>query len=200
MRFVDTRARLGQSRSMSVRSRNVLLVVGVLLAGWLYMVGFPFIGFLKGLTISKTELRTPNPTSYVFHVSSVQMRGALPHWGPDEPCPAAPTPCLILNQPTDGTTYDLVQLDRTKSDVYRWLGSPVEYTASYAMTVTPISDSQTRVEIRAHDSNVLLARNVGIHGGDYLKAVAPTTIEEYRFLLTVGNKVGEQGMPLVRVH
>ena len=186
---------------MNLRKKivNSLLVIGVLLVGWLYAMGFPFIGLVKELTFSKTKLRTPNPTSYVFHASAMQIRGVLPHWGPDEPCPPAPTPCLILNQPTDGTTYDLVQLDRTRSDVYRWLGKPLEYTASYTMTVTPISDSQTRVDIRTFDSNVLIATNVGVHGGDGVEAVASTSIEEYRFLLTIGNKVGEKEMPPLRV-
>jgi hypothetical protein len=179
--------------------RTLLLAMGVLLVGWLYGMGFPFIGLIKGLTFSKAKLQTPNPTSYVFHAPAMQMRSVLPHWGPDEPCPPAPTPCLILNQPTDGTTYDLVQLDRTRSDVYRWLGKPLEYKARYTMNVTPIYDSQTQVNIRTFDSNVLIATNVGVHGGDYVEAVAPTTIEEYRFLLTIGNKVGETEMPPLRV-
>jgi len=178
---------------------TLLLVIGILLVGWLYGMGFPFIGMVKVLTFSKTKLRTPNPTSYVFHAPAIQMRSVLPHWGPDEPCPSAPTPCLILERPTDGTTYHLWQLDRTGSDVYRWLGKPLEYKAEYTMTVAPISDSQTRIDINTFYSNVLIATNVGIHGGDFVEAVPPTTIEEYRFLLTIGNKVGEKGMPPLRV-
>ena len=197
--------RVEQSRCMSSRNvgigrvHTLLLVVGILLVGWLYAIGFPLIGMIKVLTFSKTKLQMPNPTSYVFHVPLVQMRSVLPHWGPDEPCPPAPTPCLILDRPTDGTTYDLVQLDRTRSDVYRWLGKPLEYKAGYMMTVTPVSDSQTRVDIRTFDSNVLITTNVGVHGGDFVEAVAPTSIEEYRFLLTIGNKVGEKGMPSLSV-
>lgn len=203
--ILDTHVRVEQSRCMSGRNDRSgrihisLLVIGILLVGWLYAMGFPFIGMVKGLTFSKTKLQMPNPTSYVFHATPMQMRSALPHWGLDEPCPPAPTPCLILNRPTDGTTYDLVQLDRIKSDVYRWLGKPLEYEARYTMAVTPVSDSQTRVDIRTFDSNVLIATNVGIHGGDYVYAVAPTSIEEYRFLLTIGNKMGEKGMPPLRV-
>jgi len=67
------------------------------------------------------------------------------------------------------------------------------------MTVTPVSDSQTRVDIRTFDSNVLISTNVGIHGGNYVEPVAPTSIEEYRFLLTIGNKMGEKGMPPLRM-
>jgi hypothetical protein len=183
----------------SGRIRTLLLVIGVLLIGWLYAMGFPFIGLIKGLTFSKAKLQTPNPTSYLFHAPAMQMRRVLPHWGPDEPCPPAPTPCLILDQPTDGTTYELVQLDRTRSDVYRWLGKPLEYHARYTMTVTPVSDSQTRVDIRTFDSNVLIATNVGVHGGDYVEAVAPTTIEEYRFLLTNRQQSGRDRDPPLRV-
>jgi hypothetical protein len=92
-----------------------------------------------------------------------------------------------------------VQLDRTKSDVYRWFGKPLEYNANYTLTVTPVSDSQTRIDVRTHDSSVVLTTNVGVHGGNLLDKVAPTTIEEYRFLLVVGKAVGERDMPPLRL-
>ena len=63
----------------------------------------------------------------------------------------------------------------------------------------PVSDSQTRIDIRTHDSPVLLTTCVGIHGGDLLDTVAPTTIEEYRFLLNIGKAVGEKDMPPLRL-
>lgn len=152
-------------------------------------------GIVKGLTFSKKTLERPNPTSYVFHVPAAQLRNALPQWGPDTPCPQAPTPCLILNRPTDGSNYDLVQLDRTRSDIYHWFGNPLEYKARYTLTVTPISDSQTKIDVVTWDSKVLITTDVGVHGGDYVETVTPTTIEEYRFLLMVGKKVGEKDMP-----
>ena len=175
--------------------RSLLILCGFLLL--FHALGG--IGTLKALTYSKRVLSRPNPTVYLFHVPAAQIRGALPRWCPETPCPPTPTPCLILNSPTDGTKYDLVQLDRTKSDTYRWFGTPLGYKADFSLTVTPESDSQTKVEIRTSGSNVLLATNVGIHGGDYLGEVAPTTIEEYRYLLMVGSKVGEQGMPPLRL-
>jgi hypothetical protein len=175
--------------------RNLLILCGFLLL----FHAFGGIGTLKALTYSKRVLRRPNPTVYLFHVPATQIRSALPRWCPVTPCPPTPTPCLILNSPTDGTKYDLVQLDRTKSDTYRWFGTTLEYKADYLLTVTPESDSQTKVEISTSKSNVLLATNVGIHGGDYLAEVAPTTIEEYRYLLMIGSKVGEHGMPSLRL-
>jgi hypothetical protein len=184
--------RSGRSR---LNWRSLLILCGFLLL--FHALGG--IGTLKALTYSKRVLSRPNPTFYVFHVPAAQIRTALPRWCPDTPCPPTPTPCLILNSPTDGTKYDLVQLDRTKSDAYRWLGTPLEYKADYLLTITPESDSRTKVEISTSQSNVLLATNVGIHGGDYLDEVAPTTIEEYRYLLMIGSKVSEQGMPPLRL-
>jgi len=176
-------------------SRNLLILCGVLL--FLHALGG--IGTLKALTYSKRTLKGPNPIVYLFHVPPAQIRSALPPWCPDTPCPSSPTPCLILSSPSDGTKYDFVQLDRTKSDVYRWFGRPLEYKAHYLVIVTRVSDSQTKVEISTSESNVLLATNVGVHGGDYIDEVAPTTIEEYRYLLMIGAKVGEQGMPPLRL-
>jgi hypothetical protein len=178
-----------------LRRRNLLIL------GWFLLLFYVLggIGTLKALTYSKRTLRRPNPTAYLFHVPAAQIRGALPQRCPDTPCPPAPTPCLILNSPTDGTKYDLVQLDRTKSDMYRWFGTPLEYKTDYLLTVIPESDSQTKVEISTSESNVLLVNNVGIHGGDYLDDVAPTTVEEYRYLLMIGSKVGEQGMPPLKL-
>jgi len=183
--------RTGRTR---VLRRNSLILGGALLL--LKVLGG--IGFVKALTYSKRTLKQPNPTSYVFHVPAAQIRSALPQCT-DTPCPRAPTPCLILNSPTDGTTYDLVQLDRTKSDVYQWFGAPLEYRAHYVVKVTPESDSRTKVEIAASDSDVLLGTGAGVHGGDSVDSAAPTTIEEYRYLLTIGSKVGEQGMPRLRL-
>lgn len=170
--------------------RNLLIFVGLL-----FLIG-TLVGYsgVKGLTFSKRTLQKPNPTSYLFHVPAAQIRSAMPQCY-DTPCPPAPTPCLILNTPTDGTKYDLAQLDRTKSDVYHWFGKPLEYQARYIVTVTPVSDSQTTVDVRTWDASVLIATNVGIHGGNYVEMVAPTTIEEYRVLLTIGTAVGEKGMP-----
>lgn len=190
---------------MSTRNKGkgriwtLLTLFGVLLVFWLYAMGFSFVGLVKGLTYSTTKLQTPNPTSYVFHAPVKQIRSVLPHWGSDQPCPPAPTPCVTLDSPTDGTTYDLWQLDRTTSDVYRWFGTPLEYRSNYTLTVTPVSDNQTRIDVRAYDSTVLLATKDGVHGGDRVDRVAPTTIEEYRFLLAVGNAVGEKEMPLLHL-
>jgi hypothetical protein len=179
--------RAGRTR---VLRRSLLILGGALLL--LKVLGG--LGFVKALTYSKRTLKKPNPTSYVFHVPAARIRNALPQCT-DTPCPRTPTPCLILNSPTDGTTYDLVQVDRTKSDVYQWFGTPLEYRARYVVKVTPESDSRTKVEIAASDSDVLLGTGVGVHGGDFVDSVTPTTIEEYRYLLTIGGKVGEQEMP-----
>jgi hypothetical protein len=177
-----------------VVGRNLLL----LCLGLLILRSCGAVGMVKDLTFSKRTLKTPNPTSYVFHAPAAQIRKALPQCT-DTPCPPAPTPCLVLNRPTDGTNYDLVQLDRTESEVYQWFGVPLLYKADYAVTVTPEPDSQTRVDIRASEPSVLLETGVGVHGGDFLERVEPTTIEEYRILMNIGRQVGEKGMPQLQL-
>jgi hypothetical protein len=185
--------------SMKVRGfwvvcRNLLALCVVLLFLKLQGCSGLAVGALKDVTFSKKKLKQPNPTTFVFHVSAERIRGALPQCT-DTPCPPPPTPCLVQNTPTDGTQYDLSQLYRTKSEVYNWFGTPLEYKASYLVTVTSDSDSQTKVDVRTTESTVLLGTKAGIHGGDFIENVAPTTIEEYRYLLWIGSKVGEGGMP-----
>jgi hypothetical protein len=88
-------------RPMSNRNKGtgrvpaLLTLIGVLLALWLYVMGFSLVGSVKGLTYSKTKLQTRNPTSYVFHVPVKQIRSVLAHWGPDEPC----TSPLLIGYP-----------------------------------------------------------------------------------------------------
>lgn len=170
--------------------------------GWLvFLVLFgPIIfGFsltmLKSQTFSARKLAKPNPTTYVFHASIAQVLAAIRDATGIYPCPPSPTLCLSIDRPSSGTEYDLDQLEWIKSDVYHWLGKPLEYKAKYHVFVSPVSDSETRVDVRTVEAQVYIGPGFSSHGGALAEWVAPTTIEEYRILLMIGDKVGEQGMP-----
>jgi hypothetical protein len=150
---------------------------------------------LKSQTFSRRKLAKPNPTTYVFNAPIAQVRAAIREAGGTYPCPPSPTLCLSLYRPPNGTEYDLDQLEWTKSDVYHWLWKPLEYKAEYDVFVSPLADSQTRVEVRTVQAQVYIGSSFGAHGGALCEWVAPTTIEEYRILLMLGDKVAEQGMP-----
>jgi hypothetical protein len=151
---------------------------------------------LRDLTFSKGKLSHPNPSSYVFHVPVEELRKQLP-WrqepAPPTPCPALPTPCLVLERPSNGTDYFTDQLERTPSDVYHLWGKPLPYKAEYTWRVTALSDSETLVNVSTTNAEVMLGSNF-INGSD-VKWVEPTTIEEYRILQLIGNRIGEPGIP-----
>lgn len=159
-----------------------------------FIFGFSFT-LLKSQTFSKRKLVKPNPTTYIFNAPIAQVRAAIRDATGIYPCPPSAALCLDLGPPSNGTEYDFVQLELTKSDVYHWLGKPLEYKAEYHVFVSSASDSQTRIDVRTVEAQVRIGPSFTFHGGDTYEWVAPTTIEEYRILLTIGDKVGEQGMP-----
>jgi hypothetical protein len=158
------------------------------------ILGFGFT-LLKSQTFSRRKLAKPNPTTYFFDVPIAQVRSAITDATGIYPCAPSATLCLSIYRPSNGTEYDLDQLELSKSDVYHWIGNPLEYKAEYHVFVSPLSDSQTRVEVRTVEAKVRIGPTFTSHGGDLYEWVAPTTIEEYRILLMIGDKVGEQGMP-----
>lgn len=168
------------------------LVFLVLFGPLIFSFGFTL---LKSETFSKRKLAKPNPTIYVFNATVAQVRAAIRDGTGTYPCPPSPTLCLSIYRPSNGTEYDLDQLEWTKSDVYHWLGKPLEYKAEYHVFVSPVSDAQTRVELRTVEAQVYIGPGYSSHAGALAEWVAPTTIEEYRILLMIGDKVGEQGMP-----
>lgn len=93
------------------------------------------------------------------------------------------------------TEYEILQRGFTKSDIYHWLNTPLDYKADFELRLIPVSDSRTRVDVVTSGSEVRIGRNFSAHGGDYYERVAPTTIEEYKILLKIGNALGQPGMP-----
>ena len=150
------------------------------------------------MTFSKKKLERPNPTSYVFSSPVAELRNAIDasissthqegrlygSWIPSG---------LDFHGSTE-TEYDMHQI--TISDIYyHWWKTPLEYSADFKLQLTPVSNTNTRVDIQTSESKVRIGPNFGAHGGDYYEPVAPTTIEEYRILLKIGSGLGERGMP-----
>jgi hypothetical protein len=168
-----------------------LLLVSVLL-----FFGWPVI---KGWTFSKRSLPHPNPTSYVFNAPLAQVRHAI--WKLYGYCrhPDEPEPCMVIGTPPDRNPYSIDQLGFIKSDVYHWMGKPLEYKADFALDVIQVSESKTAVTVMTSHSAVRMGPSYLVHGGDYYEYVAPTTIEEYRFLLAIGSALGESNMPPLQI-
>jgi hypothetical protein len=162
------------------------------------VVAWPGYTVLKGLAFSKRKLERTNPISYVFDSPASEVRSAIDasisstyqegrmygYWVPSG---------LSFHGSAD-TEYDMHQI--TMSDIYYyWWKTPLEYSADFKLRLTPVSNTNTRVDIQTSKSKVRIGPNFGAHGGDSSEPVAPTTIEEYRILLKIGSALGERGMP-----
>lgn len=160
-------------------------------------------------------LAHPNPTSYIFHVSEDRLIEIARAYSYDDAEQSQRRQCpnpegLSVNRQyaqffvppghRPDTTYTLtLRMEPPywqKSETYFWRGSPLDYDADYEVQVEPVSDIMTRVGVLTTKPEVDIGPVFSIgHGGELAKPVNPTTVEEYRFLLTVGCIVGETGMP-----
>jgi hypothetical protein len=174
-----------------IKFRYILLAVTVL-----FMMG-PGLICVKYFTISTKKLPERNPTSYIFHINSEEMQQRL--WktycyycGGTSSLGCPNQEGLTMNSPTK-----LVMSPSywQKSETYFWMGSPLDYTADYLVEITPRSISLTEVTIKTSNSYLRIGPAFTTHGGNLNRPVAPTTVEEYRFLLTLGCALGESGMP-----
>lgn len=175
------------------------------------------LNFVKYSFISTKKLAHPNPTSYVFHVSSEKLIEAAwdnCDWGKctgvqHEDCPNDDGLTVRLTTKSfffqHGVPYDYTRRKQLfmdpqpfwrKSQTYFWNGKPLDYDADYQVSVTPVGESLTEVRVGTTNAVVDIGPVFTIgDGGNLARRVASTTIEEYRFLLTLGCIVGETGMP-----
>jgi hypothetical protein len=171
----------------------VFLVVAFL------FVAAPGYTLFKGLTFSKRKLERPNPTSYVFDAPISQVRNAvdtsLSLSDQNDALEGSWMPTGLNIHCCNETEYDILQGRFTKSRVYQWLYTPLEYTADFKLRLTPISGNKTQVDVVTSDSKVRIGSSFSAHGGDYYERVAPTTIEEYTILSKIGQALGQPGMP-----
>jgi hypothetical protein len=176
---------------MRISARLILLLLAVL-----FMAG-PGFTLLKYFTISTKRLSHPNPTSYVFHVSADEIQRTL--W--KSYCYYCRSDASAACPNEEGLTMDSpakVMMEPgywRKSEMYFWLGTPLDYHADYEVRVKPRSDSVTEVLVETTNAEVVIGPSFGMHGGNLDRWVAPTTVEEYRFLQTIGCVLGEEGMP-----
>jgi hypothetical protein len=86
-----------------------------------------------------------------------------------------------------------------ESQVYFKDGQPTTYDANFHIHITPVSKQRTRVEVFTYDAQVgtgIDERPFSPHGPVLISVrVKPTTVEEYRILLRIGNALGAKGMP-----
>ena len=159
----------------------------------------PGYNVLKGLTFSKKNLDRPNPTSYAFDAPISQVRSAVDaSLGPTsetDTLEGSWKPTGLNIHCCHETEYHILQRGFTKSDIYHWLHTPLDYKADFELRLIPISDSKTQVDVVTSDSEVRIGPSFSAHGGDYYERVAPTTIEEYKILLRIGKVLGQPGMP-----
>lgn len=163
----------------------------------LLLIFGPFGFYLfKGLTFSARKLPAKNPVTYAFHAAIAQVRTAIKssfRYPPeDDRLYGDWNPSPLSGRVVPENEFDVTQDGLTKSDVYHWLYSPLEYKAEFRLTLAPVSDSTTSVDIQTSDSMVRIGPN--LFGGDYYERVAPTTIEEYRVLLKIGRALNEPDM------
>jgi len=187
---------------------------------WPFLAGIAVLfvlinhNMVKYYLISTRKLAHANPTSYTFHVSEdhlievgraysyydsqVSLRQRCPNPEGLSVDPQYAQFFVPAGQQPD-TSYTLtLRMEPPfwqKSDTYFWRGKPLDYDADYKVVVTPAGDSMTQVRVETTNSQVDIGPVFSLTGGDLAKWVKPTTVEEYRFLLTVGCIVGETGMP-----
>jgi hypothetical protein len=178
-----------------ISGRFIVLVLVVL-----FMAG-PGFTLLKYFTITTKKLAHPNPTFYVFHVKAEELRQALwksyCYYCAREASPACENEeGLAMDSPTKVVMEPGYW---RKSETYFWMGRPLDYHADYAVRVAPRGDSMTEVRVETSNAEVAVGASFGMHGGNLDREVAPTTVEEYRFLRTIGCVVGEKEMPTLEL-
>jgi hypothetical protein len=180
-------------RLMKIRISGRLIL---LLLAAVFMAG-PGFTLLKYFTISTKKLSHPNPTSYVFHVNADEMRRTL--WKSYcYYCPRNSYPECLNEEGLRMDSPTKVVMEPgywEKSGTYFWLSTPLDYHADYEVRLTPRGDSLTEVRVETTNAEVMIGPSFGMHGGNLNHWVAPTTVEEYRFLQTVGCVLGEEKMP-----
>lgn len=191
--------------------RPFLLVLGVLFVYWIVSP----IGYWL---VSTRKIAHPNPTSYTFHLSEDQLIELVRAYSYDDSQQSLRERCpnpegLSVNrqyaqffvppgQHPDNSYTLTVRMEPPnwqKSDLYFLYGKPLNYDADYKVLVTPAGDSMTDVRVETTNYELDIGPVFSFHGGELAKPVKPTTIEEYRFLLTLGCVVGETGMPALEL-
>jgi hypothetical protein len=85
-----------------------------------------------------------------------------------------------------------------ESQVYFKDGQPLIYYADFHIHLSAVGPQKTQVDIYTYDSSLVTGvdESWSPHGPSFISvSVPPTTIEEYRILLGIGEKLGTKSMP-----
>jgi len=178
------------------KTKRIFLTLGIILALSIAIRG----------CYSKKKLENPNPTSYIFEASIEQVKNAVKSGFGDYQMK-----CMALYLKGDMDCYTFIYedsknvndalLDRLcdiESKIYYKFGNPLPYGASFHIHLDSISENKTKVEVFTLNPKIVLGvimfGNIG-HGHARVKEVPPSTIEDYEILLSIGEQLGEKGMP-----
>ena len=150
---------------------------------------------------SKKKLDNPNPTSYIFDADIEQVRIAIVNnaekyeknkmylWSISEDKE------IIFHTDIKEDAW-LHHFNNRYSKIYFRFGKPLIYFVEFRIHLDSISEKKTKVEIFTLDPEIFLfGVGVGQIGYSRTKKVSPSTIEEYEILLSIGEQLGEKGMP-----
>jgi len=150
---------------------------------------------------SQKKMENSNPTSYIFNVDLEQVRNAIKNGLGD-----FQIKCMALYAKEDyekdifntDIKYDAIlnSFCNLDSKIYYKYGKPLPYHASFHIHLDSISENKTKVEVFTLNPK-LYTFGIGVGHFGYVreKEVSPSTIEEYKILLAIGEQLGEQGMP-----
>jgi hypothetical protein len=174
------------------------------------------------------SLKNKNPTSFVFHTSLNKLRNIIKKdfvidrsknindlmnvqdiskksWN-----------ILTVNDSNFPIKGEIFKMEENRFDLYLYSSSnpiisyskvykkfwkSLKYRAEFQLHFATVSENETKITIITHNPKVLYW-SLNIFSGhpfaEY-KTVQPTTIEEYEILLRIGNLVGEEDMPPLKL-
>jgi hypothetical protein len=154
------------------------------------------------------KLKTPNPTSYIFNANVEQVRIAIKEGLGDYQIKCLD---LVLKghrdyYDRDSIIYSILQNQKdailrpfscnVESKIYFRFGKSLPYDVEFHVHLDSISENKTKIEIFTLNPKVIIFQfwNHGV-GFSWDKKVPPSTIDEYEILLSIGEQLGEEGMP-----
>jgi len=170
--------------------------------------------------VETRALTALNPTSYVFHASVGEVHGAVEQLytqqfsrrplnafsivrADDELLTDEQRRALARPGGEDDLYLAYMHSPMGLSNVYFAGGEPAPYIADFDLQIASVDDERTRVVVHALDAQVIagktwLPRHHMTRANIYV-SVQPTTVEEYRLLLGIGEILGEPSMPALRL-
>jgi len=171
-------------------------------------------------TIEQRALPQPNPTSYDFAAPVERVQQAIDELYQRQ-FSERPLNAFSVAKPSDELLTD-EQRERFSApgggdDRYLWYmhspmslspvylvgGEPAPYIADFYLEIEALEDQRTRVIVDVLYAQViagktLLPRHELSRANIYLP-VSPTTVEEYRLLLGIGEILGQANMPALQI-